>query len=98
MTRLTLLCLSVMAVMLVFPCINDAAIDPSTAMGIWLLDEGSGDTAYDTSGNDNHGTINGAAWADGKFGGALSFDGEDDFVDCGNSELLRISTGQWLHG
>ena len=93
MTKLTLLCLSGMAVMLVFPRINDAAIDPSTAMGIWLLDEGSGDTAYDTSGNDNHGTINGAAWAGGKFGAALSFDGEDDFVDCGSSELLRISTG-----
>lgn len=93
MAKLGLLCLIVMVVALVVSGVNDAAIDPSSAMGIWLLDEGSGDTAYDSSGNDHHGTINGAQWVDGKFGGALSFDGQDDFVDCGNSELLRISAG-----
>ena len=96
MAKLGLLCLIVMVVTLVLSGVNDAAIDPSSAMGIWLLDEGSGDTAYDSSGNDHHGTINGAQWVDGKFGGALSFDGQDDFVDCGNTELLRISTG--FHG
>jgi len=37
--------------------------------------------AWDTSGNGNHGTVYGATWVrDGKFGKALSFDG-DDYVE-----------------
>lgn len=31
-------------------------------VGEWLFDEGSGSTAYDTSGNGNHGTITGATY------------------------------------
>ena len=30
--------------------------------GLWKLDEGSGDTAYDSSGNANHGSIQGPEW------------------------------------
>ena len=30
-------------------------------------------------------------WTDGKFGKALSFDGVDDYVDCGNDESLDIT-------
>ena len=44
------------------------------AVGIWLFDEGKGGTAVDTSGNGNDGTISGAKWAEGKFGGALEFE------------------------
>ena len=44
------------------------------AVGIWLFDEGKGGVAGDTSGNGNDGTINGAKWAEGKFGGALEFE------------------------
>ncbi|CAG0942890.1 partial Endo-1,4-beta-xylanase A, partial [Candidatus Brocadiaceae bacterium] len=43
----------------------------------YTLDEGSGGSANDTSGNGNHGAINGATWTAGKIGGALSFDGND---------------------
>jgi Concanavalin A-like lectin/glucanases superfamily len=32
-------------------------------VGEWLFQEGQGTTAYDTSGNGNHGTIYGATWA-----------------------------------
>jgi len=46
----------------------------------WHFDEGSGSVAKDSSGNGNDGTIHGATWVDGKFGKALSFDGEDDYV------------------
>ena len=45
----------------------------------WQLDEGDGNTAND-SWDGNHGTVNGATWATGKVGGALSFDGANDFV------------------
>ncbi len=100
MSRLTLFNSLIAVILLTIVGFGHAAIDSSTAMGIWLLDEGDGDTAFDSSGNGHHGTISGAAWAEGVFGSALSFDGVDDFVDCGNSELLRISTGSmaaWIN-
>ncbi|RKU29242.1 hypothetical protein C6497_06650 [Candidatus Poribacteria bacterium] len=53
----------------------DAAIDPDSIVGIWLLDEGKGDVVKDSSGNGNDGKIVGAEWADGKIGQGLEFDG-----------------------
>ena len=44
------------------------------AVGIWLFDEGKGNTATDTSGNGNDGAVTGAKWTEGKFGGALEFE------------------------
>jgi hypothetical protein len=49
----------------------------------WTFDEGSGSTAYDSIG-DSNGTIYGAQWTTGQVDGALSFDGDGDYVDCGN--------------
>ncbi len=48
----------------------------------WRLDEGSGTIAFDSSGNGNDGTFSGEPqWVDGHGGGgALEFDGVDDFV------------------
>jgi hypothetical protein len=55
------------------------------------LDEGTGTTVYDRSGNNNHGTIYGAQWTtDAKFGTALSFDGVDDYVRIPNNASLQI--------
>ncbi len=49
--------------------------------GYWKFDEGSGTTASDSSGNSNTGTLtNGPAWATGKYGSAVQFDGVDDYV------------------
>lgn len=54
-------------------------------IGWWPMDEGKGDVVYDGSGNDNDGDIFGdPKWADGKFGKALSFDGNDDYVSIEN--------------
>jgi hypothetical protein len=47
----------------------------------WRFDEGSGDIAYDISGNGNDGTINGAQSVPGVGGSALEFDGIDDYVE-----------------
>ncbi|HPQ12612.1 MAG TPA: DUF2341 domain-containing protein, partial [Paludibacteraceae bacterium] len=53
----------------------------SPVKGSWHLDEGSGTTAYDRSGNGNNGTLyNSPTWVDGKFGKALSFNGSNDYV------------------
>jgi hypothetical protein len=56
----------------------------------WKFDEGSGTVAHDSIGN-NHGTVHGAKWTIGRVGGALSFDGVDDYVDCGNDPLFDIT-------
>jgi hypothetical protein len=46
-------------------------------MGWWALDEGSGTTARDGSGKGHDGTLmNGATWADGKFGKAVKLNGD----------------------
>ncbi|MCG9127426.1 LamG domain-containing protein [Candidatus Poribacteria bacterium] len=65
----------VFSLVLLLPQISTARIDPDTAVGVWLFDEGAGDDAIDSSGKENHGKINGAKWKDGKFGDALEFDG-----------------------
>ncbi|MCD6166783.1 DUF2341 domain-containing protein, partial [bacterium] len=61
-------------------------------VGNWHFDEGSGSTAYDSSGNDNDGTLtNGPQWVDGKYGKALSFDGSDDYVDIDHKDCLNMT-------
>ena len=58
---------------------------------LWFkFNEGSGSVAKDSSLYNNHGTIVGAQWVDGKFDKALSFDGIDDYVEVTNSESLNI--------
>jgi len=66
-------------------------IDPSL-VGLWHFDEGSGTTATDSSESGNTGTlINGPVWTTGKVGGALSFDGTDDYVSVPDSDSLDIT-------
>ena len=61
-------------------------------VGWWRLDDGSGTTAADSSGNGNDGTIQGdPQWVAGKVGGALEFDGDGDYVDCGNDAVFDIT-------
>jgi hypothetical protein len=58
-----------------------ASASAGTNLGaFWHLDESSGPAALDSSGNANHGTIDGAAHVAGRFGKALRFDGIDDKV------------------
>ena len=59
-------------------------------VGLWHFDEGNGTTAADSSDYGNDGTIHGATWTTGKPGSALKFDGNDDYVDCGNDPSLDI--------
>jgi len=55
------------------------------------FDYDDGSYARDRSGYGNHGTIYGAARADGKIGMALSFDGVDDYVEIPYSSSLVTS-------
>jgi hypothetical protein len=70
-------CVSVLVIFLFSVSVTYAKIDPNTIVGIWLLDEGSGATIKDSSGNKNDGKNVGAVWVKGKFGSALEFDGSN---------------------
>ena len=52
----------------------------SDLVGHWKFEEGSGNTAYDSSAYGNNGTIYGATYVPGFNGLGLSFDGQDDSV------------------
>ncbi|OHB61523.1 MAG: hypothetical protein A2167_02765 [Planctomycetes bacterium RBG_13_46_10] len=52
----------------------------------WLFNSGAGEKAFDSSGNNNSGIINGdISWAAGKFGSALSLGGSSGYVNCGSN-------------
>ena len=66
-------------------------------VGAWAFDEASGAQAADASGRGNHGTIAGATRAAaGRFGGALAFDGVDDWVTVADAASLDLTTGMTL--
>ncbi|MGD8501142.1 MAG: LamG domain-containing protein, partial [Phycisphaerales bacterium] len=86
--RLTYLACFVFALSLVLTGAAEA-MDPDLA-AYWRFDEGSGTTAFDSSGNGNDGTFVGdPQWVAGKYGGALEFNG-DDYLNCGNGASLQI--------
>jgi len=75
MRKLILMLALAYSITWMLPQVGIAKIDPETAVGVWLFDEGVGNDTKDASGNDHDGEINGAKWKDGKFGKALEFDG-----------------------
>jgi len=56
-------------------------------VGYWKLDENSGSQAFDSSQEGNAGELQEAVWSIGKFGSALSFNGEDAYVDFGDIDF-----------
>jgi len=61
-----------------------SAADPAL-VAWWRLDETSGTTAHDATVHGNDGRLQGdPVWVAGKIGGALQFDGDDDYVDIGS--------------
>ena len=73
-----------MAVLPVYGGLNDGLVSH------WTFDETSGTIAHDSAGT-NDGALNGGPqWTAGKIGGALYFDGVNDYVNCGNDSSLDI--------
>ena len=72
---------------------GSASLDLARGLvGHWTFDEGKGSIARDVSGRDNHGTVmGGAKWNMGIIGGALEFDGTDDFVSIPNESQFDIT-------
>jgi len=69
--------------------IGSAKIDPETAVGVWLMDEGKGKTTADSSGKGHEGEINDAEWDVGKFGQALEFKGSQ-WVEISSTPELQV--------
>ena len=62
-----------------------------------LLDAGSGATVADATGRGHGGTISGALWSTaGKYGGALSFDGVNDWVTIADADDLDLTSAMTL--
>ncbi len=59
----------------------------------WMFDEMSGDSLVDHSRHGHHGVLHGTQWESGCNGGALSFDGFDDYVIVPHSPGLAIDRG-----
>ena len=64
-------------------------------VGYWPLNDSATNKAGDQSGQGNVGTLSNFAlsgassnWVSGKHGGALSFDGSDDYVSVANSSSI----------
>jgi hypothetical protein len=57
-----------------------AGASRASLAGEWLLNEGGGTIANDTSGNNRDGTITAGSWVPGRHGQALSFDGASSVV------------------
>ncbi|MFH1614652.1 MAG: LamG-like jellyroll fold domain-containing protein [Planctomycetota bacterium] len=66
----------------------------SALIAYWKFDEGVGDIAYDSAGK-NNGTIHGATWTNGINGGALSFDGKNNFVMIPDSDVFDFGKGDF---
>lgn len=80
-----------------------AQIDPAHPLsrglvGCWLFNEGTGSRVNDISGHGNHGTLTnmdanaqGSGWSGSRSGGGMSFDGTNDYVNCGHDSSLDIT-------
>jgi len=84
---------------------NKRLIDKAQGLVLYLpFDEGTGTIAYDYSGNGNNGTLVNfnftatSGWTIGKVGGALIFDGVDDYVNLPSSNLNTSSLRYILRG
>jgi hypothetical protein len=77
-------------------------LNTDPALELWLkLDDATGTTASDTSGNARDGTISGAAWtAAGRLVHALDLDGVDDRVSVGHAAALigtPLTVAMWIN-
>ncbi len=58
----------------------------------WPMDECEGDTIFDAASHWNNGQIYGCRWVEREAGCSLSFNGFDDYVDCGADAGLQSET------
>jgi hypothetical protein len=78
---------------------NGPGPPPSGLVAAYSFNSVSGATVADVSGNNNSGTLSGAvATVAGRYGGAVTFDGVNDWVTVADSNSLDLTTGMTLMG
>ena len=72
--------------------LSQTTVPLSGPVGQWNLDETSGTSAADASGNGNTGTlVNGPVWTAGLNGNALDLDGVNDYVNVTSSGTVNLT-------
>jgi hypothetical protein len=69
-------------------------------MAEWRFDKGSGTTAVNSVANSSHGTMynmEATDWVAGKFGKALDFDGSNEYVGIGDTNLNLNAVSFWVN-
>ena len=82
----------IISALVLAPLVASAAFKDGLVLYL-ALDEGSGNTAGDLSGNGHNGEINKSVWVDGKYGKALQFegDGSGTFVTVASTDALNVN-------
>lgn len=92
---LTLACVSLIIISIMFTGESYAKFREDAIVGIWLFDKGTGKTVEDFSGNGHDGEIVGdIEWTkEGKFGNALSFPGTGlSYVSIPHDDSMTLTT------
>src|SRR5882762_6503803 len=87
------------AILIAAVTVHASASAQTGPVASYAFNETSGTTAADGSGNGIVGTLtNGAVFAAGKNGNAVSLDGTNDFVNLGNPTALRLTGSMTISG
>jgi PKD repeat protein len=78
--------------------ITAAPLDATPNAAWYMLNDGAGSVAADSSGNGNNGVVVNALWTSGIVGGALNFDGNGDYVRVANypKPASTMSVTAWV--
>ena len=92
---------AISVVILLFTTQGHAAVDPETAVGVWLFNEDGGDLAKDLTENALDAKfLDPVKWAEGKFDSGLEFK-SGGLANAGISPLLNVGKKRislWSHG
>ena len=93
MTRLTIIFISLTAIVFILAAQSYAEIDPKTVLGIWLLDENKGGVARDSSKNSRDGKITGSLKVvKAKFNKGFEFEGKlNNYVSVPHDKSLNLA-------
>jgi hypothetical protein len=67
-------------------------------IGWWKLNDASGTSAVDSSGNSHTGTLSGPTWTTGKIAGGLKFDGTNDYASIPNDTDFQVTDALTVAG
>lgn len=95
-----LIALGIFVLFLSFASASEFQLDENT-VALWHFNEGSGNTVFDETTNNNDGTISGATWTNDSISGtALEFDGIDDKISVPFSssigDLPNLTLEAWI--